>query len=789
MTFFNCSRKMLISISIVLIISSAEAYALSEEEELVVSVIDVRNTQTEDVVVESMPQAMEFPRTVVLPEGTLTIYEPQIEKHKDFTEIEARSAAVFNGKHGQPVFGTIKFSADIVVDTKHRLVTVFNRDVLNANFSALSNEQSSQLIKTINSNIDNEPEVIPLDVVLSYLADGTVIDGSVKVSIEPPKIIYASTPTMLVVIDGVPMKVNVKGIEDLSYVVNTNWDLFYSKSSDVYSLLLGDTWLTAKTLEGPWVQSTAPKGITALPDEKRWKAAKAAIPGGSIPNDELPNILVAEAPAELIITKGAVELDPIPGTRLSFIANTSSDIVSNSDDKLYYFLTSGRWFKAKSLNGSWSGVSSLPAEFQSIPAGHPRSHVRVSIPGTEEARLAVIQAQIPQTAEVVRTIEAPKVIYGNEEPKFNKIDGVNVYLASNSTFNVLRVDDRYYLCHEAVWFVSDEPSGPWRVTDMIPAEIYQIPASSPAHNVTYVKVYDSTPNSIYFGYTSGYHYNYISSGVVVYGSGYYWGTYYNPYHYAYYPSYYYASYPHTYGQASMYQANTGTFVHGHYAYGPYGGYGQSSRYNTKTGRYGSGAYAYDYNTSLYEGWSYNPRTDVSTNSSQAIQWSDSNSYESWGETVFQRDNNWVQSERYATENGYKREVQSSHGGQAMQVGDYDNRATVAQTSSGDLYAGANGNVYRRTDDGQWETNNNGGWTSVNKPVDDGSIQSKVNERGVNTPSATQQKQWQDFSIQQLERDRQARSSGRSSYETFKANRSGRISSRPSGGRSFGGRRR
>lgn len=787
MTFINCPKNVLFTISATLSFLLNSPYASSNDT--ATSTNSWGNNQARIEVTESTPQAMEFPRTVMLPEGMLTVYEPQIEKHEGFTEITARSAAVFSGKQGQPVFGSIKFSADIVVDKENRLVTVFNRDILEVSFKTLDSQQSEQLISVINSTINNEPETIPLDVVLGYLVDDAVTEKSVEVSFTPPEILYANKPTLLVVIDGDPIKIGVKGQEDLSYVVNTNWDLFYSEASGAYSLLLGNSWLTATSLDGTWTQANAPDGISALPDEERWSAAKAAVPGGSIPTNELPNILVAQAPAELIVTKGPVELDPIPGTRLSFVANTSSDIVLNDDDKFYYFLTSGRWFKAQSLDGNWSGVESLPAEFQSIPAGHPRGHVRVSVPGTEEAKLAVIQAQIPQTAEVSRTVEAPVVVYADGEPEFKKIEGIDVYRVSNSTFDVFRVDGKYYLCHDAVWFVANGPNGTWRVTDMIPAQIYQIPASSPAHHVTYVQVYDSTPDTIYFGYTSGYHYSYINSGVVVYGSGYYWGAYYNPYHYAYYPSYYYVSYPYTYGQASIYQANTGTFVHGHYAYGPYGGYGQRARYNSNTGRYGSSAYAYDYDTSVYEGWSYNPRTDISTNSSQAIQWSDSNSYESWGETVIQRDDKWVQSERYATESGYKRDVQSSNGGQAMQVGDYKNRATVAQTSSGDLYAGANGNVYRRTDDGQWETNNNGEWASVNTPETNSNIQAKANGRKFDTSSTVHKSQLQGFNIQQLERDRAARSVGRSNYEKFKANRSGGFSRGRAGGRSFEGRRR
>ncbi|MEO1660315.1 MAG: hypothetical protein AAFR51_04960 [Pseudomonadota bacterium] len=742
---------------------------------------------------DTAPEATEFPRTVMLPNGTFTVYEPQIEDHAGFTEITASSAAVYRANDNQPTYGAIKFSADIVVDKDNRLVTIFDRTILEMNFSELDDAQAAALTTTLSANIRTEPETMPLDVVLGYVAEEAAKDISVKVSLDPPTILYATKPTLLVVIDGDPIKVAVEDAEGLSIIVNTNWDLFYAKAADKYFLLLGDTWLSASTLEDQWTQTKAPDGISALPDEDRWKAAKAAILGGSIPADEMPDIVVVEAPAELIVTKGPAELEAVPGTRLSFVANTSSDIVYSADDRYYYYLTSGRWFKATGLDGNWSSVTALPADFQSIPAGHPRGHVRASIPGTEEATLAVAQAQIPQTAEVSRTIDAPKVIYAGDAPEFAKIEGVNVYLVTNTIFDVFRVDGKYYLCHEAVWFVADDPNGPWRVTDMIPAEMYQIPANSTAHHVTYVKVYESTPETIYFGYTPGYHYSYVSGGVVVYGSGYYWGSYYNPYYYTYYPSYYYAPYPYTYGQASIYQVNTGTYAHGHYAYGPYGGYGQSSRYNTNTGRYGSSAYAYDYDTAVYEGWSYNPRTDISTNSSQAIQWSDSNSYEAWGETVVQRDDNWVKTERYATEDGFRREAQTSEGGQAMQVGNYDSRATVAQTSDGDLYAGANGNVYRRTEDGQWETNSNGEWSGVNTAGARDSVQATANDKGIDTSSIsqsdrfsdTQRNNWQTSDIQRLERDHSARTGGRSRYDSFKADRSGSFS----GGRSFGGRRR
>ena len=38
---------------------------------------------------------------------------------------------------------------------------------------------------------------------------------------------------------------------------------------------------------------------------------------------------------------------------------------------------------------------------------------------------------------------------------------------------VIRVDDRYYCCHEGVWFEADGPEGPWTVCVDVPEELHR----------------------------------------------------------------------------------------------------------------------------------------------------------------------------------------------------------------------------------------------------------------------------------------------------------------------------
>ena len=67
--------------------------------------------------------------------------------------------------------------------------------------------------------------------------------------------------------------------------------------------------------------------------------------------------------------------------------------------------------------------------------------------------------------------------------------------AVNTDKDIVKFGTLYYMCFQAVWFVSNTATGPWEVATTIPQEVYTIPASSPAHHVTYVTVEETTTTS------------------------------------------------------------------------------------------------------------------------------------------------------------------------------------------------------------------------------------------------------------------------------------------------------
>ena len=55
-----------------------------------------------------------------------------------------------------------------------------------------------------------------------------------------------------------------------------------------------------------------------------------------------------------------------------------------------------------------------------------------------------------------------------------------------------------------VWFTASRITGPWVIATSVPAVVYTIPPSSPLYYVTYVRIYETTPQVVYVGYTPGY---------------------------------------------------------------------------------------------------------------------------------------------------------------------------------------------------------------------------------------------------------------------------------------------
>jgi hypothetical protein len=708
-----------------------------------------------------------WPRGYETPSGgKIVVYQPQVASWDDQKHMAAYAAVSYEAKGAtKPAMGSVRIEADTEVAVQERLVNFSDFKITESNFPTLSKDQAREVVTEIGEAIPKEDRVIGLDRVLAGVDRSQIIPkDTVGVKADPPKIFFSAKPAVLVNLDGdaiwSPIKEN-----DLKFAVNTNWDLFLHDPTKVYYLRNDQSWLQTQDLNGQWTPAaTLPDSFKKLPADDNWKDVKAALPGKKLPAEKVPQVLVSTTPAEMILLTGEPKYEPVPRTSLLWVSNTESDVFRAGRDGAVYYLVSGRWFSAPDFKGPWTfATPQLPEDFKKIPLEHPRSRVLAAVPGTQQAAEAVLLAQVPQTARVnKKEVKAPAVAYEGD-PKFEKVEKTSVERAVNTDKSIIKVGDMYYMCYEGVWFMGSSPTGPWTVASKVPGEIYEIPISSPAHNVTYVTVEDNDDEWVTFAAAAMYTGVMVAWGCAVWGSGWY----YPPYRgfYGGYPMY--RGYYPTYGYGAYYNHWNGAYGRGAAAYGPYGGAGVSARYNPSTGTYSRGAAAYGPYGSRAAGQAYNPRTGTYAQTRQG-----SNVYGSWGSTQVQRGNQWASTTR-ATSNvtgaTTRRTTTSSGAGAVTRTGPGGNSATVGRTAGGNVYAGRDGNVYRNQG-GSWQQYNNGSWSNTNR---------------TNTQT------------QQLNRDSAARADGaqrtsdysnyeRSSGSSGGGTRSSTSSYRSSGGASRGG---
>ena len=336
---------------------------------------------------------------------------------------------------------------------------------------------------------------------------------------DPPVIHVRDHPAVLVVIDGDPIFQDLDG-QPLEFVVNSAFFLVREPGQEPIFLRGSGMWFTAQELAGPWsVAGNLPAAVTditpKLEAEEAKQAEAAAADAEALdvepsPDTAAPEIIVTTVPAELIVTDGAPDFASVAGTQLLYLNNTETDVIMDIAGQRYFVLIAGRWYRSASFeNGPWTFVDpdDLPADFAAIPAESDLAAVLPSVGGTQEAREAVLDSQIPQTAEIDRKTATCTVTYDGD-PEFESC-AEGVAYARNTDKSVLLIDGTYYCCDEAVWFVSARPDGPWTVATEVPAAIQEIPPECPVYNVKYVYIYDSTPEVVYVGYTAGYYGTYV----------------------------------------------------------------------------------------------------------------------------------------------------------------------------------------------------------------------------------------------------------------------------------------
>ena len=384
---------------------------------------------------KELQEDQKWPQELMGGDGsTILLYQPQVESWKDYKLLRARMAVAFRRTGtASPTLGGVLLEGDTSTSSEAGQVRISNIRIVEGRFPGLSAPDSARLLDALRARMSKEDVIVETERITAYLERAETALTPVELKSDPPKIFVSTRPAVVVNIDGPPVLAPIPGTE-LSYVLNTNWDLL--RAGTTYYLRHERGWLTAPAPAGPWTAAAAiPTSFERIPaNDPNWADVRKAVPGVALTPAAAPRVFVSETPAELILLDGEPKLDPIKGTQLSWATNTQSDLFRSGADQRYYYLVAGRWFRAEKLDGPWQfATTELPDDFKKIPPDHPAADVLALVPGTSQAQEAVIRGHIPQTARVGRgKVEAPKVIYKGA-PEWKPIAGTSLAYAGNSS--------------------------------------------------------------------------------------------------------------------------------------------------------------------------------------------------------------------------------------------------------------------------------------------------------------------------------------------------------------------
>jgi len=695
----------------------------------------------------------EWPKEITRPKATITIYQPQVERFEG-NEIEMRAAVSVARGGGAPEFGAIWIEARVDSDRGERMAMLRDVKVPRVRFAEASESEQEQLSRIIEESVPASGLAISLDLLIPDMEPLGRAEAEARLKHDPPQILYRSQPTILISLDGKPIYQEVERSGGVEKVVNTPFTLLRFERK-LYLAAGGGLWYRSDDLEGPWQAGVRPPAQASALEPKD---AQVELGEGEKP----PEVLVVTEPSELIVSDGAPRWTPVVGGDLLYLDNTDSDVFLEVSTQSYYVLLSGRWYRGQAMGERWEWEhvpnDELPNAFAEIPEDSTNGHVLPMVGGTTQAQDAVLDTTIPQTAAVERKSGPPLAVQYDGKPKFEKIEGIPAKYAVNTASAVFEAGKHYWACEQGVWYDAGSPTGPWQVAAEVPEVLYRIPPSNPHYNVTYVKVYDATPEVVYVGYTPGYLGSYVYGGSVVYGTGWIYPPWYRRHYYPRYP---------TWGFNVSYNPWTGW------------GFGVSWRNGPFSFSFGFGG-----------GW-FGPV-----------------GYRPWGRPYvgggFRKTNIDIDRSINVGDVRIDRSRQADVRRNVNNVynrGDNKNRVVqrpeakpaVARPAGrpNDVLTDRAGNVYRRGEAGTWEARKDQNWSAaqnLDRPVTRDVQRPSAATRELERPS-TRTRDLPNRSVgaatrPQLERSHQARVHGAQRNARFQSQRA-----RPSGGRRGGGRRR
>ena len=544
-------------------------------------------------------------------------------------------------------------------------------------------------------------------------------DAAPSLSKQAPTIIVATTPTELIVTQGEPLYVPIQNTK-LLYVGNTTGHIFKDTADNSMYVLTAGRWFKASSEKGPWefvAANALPTDFSNIPDDSLKENVKASVSGTPQSREAA---IEASVPQTAAVKMSGATLSPpqfdgepqfkaIAGTQLDYVANTATPIVCEHQTTCYA-LENAVWFVASAPRGPWSVAHSVPAAIYEIPPSSPLYYVTF-------VRIYAVEGD---------------TVYVGYTPGYQ-----GTYVDPVSTVVVYGTGYHYDPWLGTTWY-----GGP--CTYGFGSAVAYTPWTG--WGVTYGQGWSWSTATVVTGW---------GWGAYPWWGPWGWGWAYGPAYYPWYPAW---------GGAAV-GPNGGAVAWGPGGWAGYTGNIYQNWGNRASVWHGSGGYnAWTGNAwAGQSGIAYNSRTGVASAGQRGVVqnvYTGDYAAGSRGAAVGPQGGAIV-GQRGTVGNAYTgNEVSGGRGavynpdtGQWTKYGRAtgQNGNTIARVGD-DVYAGHDGNVYRRTDSG-WEQRTDGSWQSVPGGAEGPATRDATGGLGTNRESLSSDR------TRQLDRDFQSRQSG------------------------------
>ncbi len=375
-------------------------------------------------VAAAQAQENDWPRTLPLEQGMVTIYQLQVDElNEDIIHFRA-ALAYRQSANSEPVFGVGWFESRVEIDQTNQIVHPINLKVIDTRFPAGTHDVAAELADAFAEQAMGWNLDFALDELYAGLESAAEESKSIQnLNTTPPTIYYRDHPALLISIDGEPVLREIENSTHLA-VINTPYPLIFN-GEHYFLNAARDVWYRADEATGPYRFDTRPPAdIAAMVNPEETDSA-AELQTETITAANAPEIVVSTKPAELIVTEGPAAFVPLVDDLL-VLENSEDDVFMHVSAQQYYIVLAGRWYQSGSLNGPWSyrAADELPTAFTNIPEDSVQAPTRVHVAGTPEAHEAVLDAQMPQTAAIERGQVDIDVSYDGY-PSFKPVDGTH----------------------------------------------------------------------------------------------------------------------------------------------------------------------------------------------------------------------------------------------------------------------------------------------------------------------------------------------------------------------------